>query len=65
MPRALSLEVIATKIIFIRGQRVMLDRDLARLYGVSLRILNQAVKRNIQRFPGDCVPRTHLKGGGV
>ncbi len=53
MPRALSLEVIATKILFIRGQRVMLDRDLARLYGVSIKALNQAVKRNIQRFPND------------
>ena len=37
----------------IRGQQVMLDRDLATLYGVETRTLNQAVKRNIQRFPSD------------
>jgi len=37
----------------IRGQKVMLDRDLADLYGVELRSLNQAVKRNIERFPSD------------
>ena len=34
-----------------RGQQVMLDRDLARLYGVDTRVLNQAVKRNMERFP--------------
>jgi len=37
----------------IRGQKVMLDSDLAALYGVELRSLNQAVKRNIERFPSD------------
>ena len=37
----------------IRGQRVMLDRDLAGLYGVELKVMNQAVKRNIERFPPD------------
>jgi hypothetical protein len=37
----------------IRRQKVMLDRDLADLYGVELRSLNQAVKRNIERFPSD------------
>jgi len=37
----------------IRGQKVMLDRDLAELYGVELRSLNQAVKRNTERFPAD------------
>jgi len=37
----------------IRGRKVMLDRDLAELYGVELRVLNQAVKRNIARFPSD------------
>ena len=37
----------------IRGQKVMLDRDLARLYGVETKVLNQAVKRNIKRFPED------------
>ena len=37
----------------IRGQQVMLDKDLATLYGVEIRTLNQAAKRNIQRFPSD------------
>jgi len=37
----------------IRGQRVMLDRDLAELYGVPTRVLNQAVKRHENRFPAD------------
>ena len=37
----------------IRGQKVMLDRDLAQLYEVEIRVLNQAVKRNIERFPAD------------
>ena len=37
----------------VRGQKVMLDRDLARLYGVETKVLNQAVKRNIKRFPED------------
>ena len=37
----------------IRGQKVMLDRDLAKLYGVETKVLNQAVKRNLKRFPED------------
>ena len=48
-----DLEIIRNKIYEIRGQRVMLDRDLASLYGVETRTLNQAVKRNIERFPED------------
>ncbi len=44
---------IENKILVIRGQQVMLDRDLAELYGVETRVLNQAVKRNIERFPED------------
>ena len=40
-------------IFLIRGKKVMLDRDLALLYGVETKVLNQAVKRNIQRFPED------------
>ena len=44
---------IASKIIFLRREKVMLDRDLARLYGVETRVLKQAVKRNIERFPED------------
>ena len=44
---------IKNKIFTIRGLQVMLDRDLAELYGVETRALNQAVKRNIDRFPSD------------
>ena len=48
-----QLELIQSKIYEIRGQRVMLDFDLAVLYQVETRVLNQAVKRNIKRFPSD------------
>ena len=48
-----SLEPIKRKIYVIRGQRVMLDRDLANMYGVETKALIQAVKRNIRRFPED------------
>jgi hypothetical protein len=47
------LERIEPQILLIRGQRVILDADLAGLYGTSTKSLNQAVKRNIERFPGD------------
>jgi len=46
-------EVIEQKIYLIRGQKVMLDKDLAMLYGVQTKVLNQAVKRNKKRFPSD------------
>lgn len=46
-------EILLTKIHLIRGQKVMVDRDLAELYGVETRSLNQAVRRNIKRFPED------------
>jgi hypothetical protein len=46
-------EVIMSKIYIIRGVKVMLDRDLAKLYEVETRVLNQAVRRNEKRFPGD------------
>ncbi len=49
----LSDELVVNKIYFIRGQKVMLDRDLASLYGVETKRLNEAVKRNIKRFPFD------------
>ncbi len=45
--------IVERKIFLIRGRRVMLDRDLAELYGVETRVLNQAVKRNLNRFPED------------
>jgi len=47
------LERIESRIFVLRGHRVMLDRDLAGLYGVATRVLNQAVKRNKDRFPED------------
>ena len=46
-------EIIEKKIYLIRGTNVMLDKDLAELYGVETRVLIQAVKRNIERFPED------------
>ena len=50
VPKTLRIERV---ILTIRGQRVLLDADLAALYGVSTRVLNQAVKRNQDRFPED------------
>ena len=51
--KAISNEQIERAILFIRGQKVMLDRNLAALYGVSTGSLNRAVKRNPDRFPAD------------
>lgn len=48
-----SVEQIESLILTIRGKQVILDRDLARLYSVETRVLNQAVQRNIERFPED------------
>lgn len=56
MPNAsvrLPDETIEDTILLIRGQRVILDHDLARLYGVTTKVLNQAAKRNLERFPDD------------
>jgi len=47
------IERIEKAIFLIRGEKVMLDRDLAALYEVETRVLNQAVSRNVERFPGD------------
>lgn len=47
------IERIQRCIFLLRGEKVMLDRDLAQLYGVATKVLNQAVKRNIRRFPDD------------
>jgi hypothetical protein len=49
----IPIEQIARSILYLRDQRVMLDYDLAILYGVEARVLNQAVKRNRDRFPDD------------
>ena len=43
--------LVESKIFMIRGKQVMIDRDLAELYGVETKVINQAVKRNIERFP--------------
>ncbi len=48
-----DIEVIKHRIYEVRGLRVMLDRDLAELYGVETKRLNEAVRRNIERFPED------------
>lgn len=53
MPSYLADEVIMTKIFNLREQKIMIDRDLAELYGVLTKNLNKAVKRNIKRFPED------------
>ena len=53
MKELVPVERITSKIYLIRGQKVMLDRDLAELYGVETRVLKQAVKRNLSRFPSD------------
>ncbi len=60
------LELIENKILLIRGRKVMLDRDLAVLYGVKTKALNQAVKRNLERFPKDFMFQlTHLEDQGL
>jgi hypothetical protein len=53
MKALIPVEVIEQRILLIRGQKVILDADLAMLYGVPTRILNQAVRRNLKRFPQD------------
>ena len=53
MSNLIPQEVVENKIYLIRGQKVMLDRDLANLYGVPVKRLNEQVKRNINRFPCD------------
>ena len=48
-----AIEAIASRIFVLRGQRVMLDADLAALYGVTTKRLNEQVRRNLERFPSD------------
>lgn len=48
-----TTDFIATKILYLRGEKVLLDADLALLYGVETKVLKQAVRRNIERFPED------------
>ena len=61
MNNLLPVQNIREKIFMIRGFKVMLDRDLAELYGVEIRVLNQAVRRNIKRFPEDFMFQLTLK----
>jgi hypothetical protein len=58
MGELVSVQTIEQRIIAIRGVRILLDSDLAELYGVETRTLNQAVRRNADRFPEDFVFRT-------
>lgn len=53
MSQLVPSEVIEQRILLIRSQKVLVDRDLAKMYGVPTRRLNEAVKRNIKRFPSD------------
>ncbi len=53
MKTLMPVEAIERRILVIRGQKVMLDSDLAEIYNVPTKVLNQAVKRNIDRFPDD------------
>ena len=53
MAELFPVKRIANKIYLIRNVKVMLDRDLAELYGVETRLLKQAVRRNVERFPSD------------
>ena len=56
-----TIEPIENKILFMRKQRVILDYHLAELYGVSTKALNQAVRRNIDRFPSDFMFQLNFK----
>ena len=53
MSEIIPIEIIEKKIFFMRGHKVMLDSDLAELYGVEVKQLKRQVRRNIKRFPGD------------
>jgi len=64
MTQAVLAKQVERRILLIRGQKVMLDSDLAKLYGVGTKVLNQAVKRNRERFPEDFMFRLTLKEKG-
>ncbi len=53
MDSLVPIELVEKKIYLIHGHKVMIDRELAELYGVETRVLNQAVRRNMKRFPSD------------
>ncbi len=50
-----AVDALSGRIHLVRGQRVMLDADLAELYGVATKVFNQAIKRNLERFPADFI----------
>ncbi len=54
-------EAIVSRIYFVRGQKIMIDRDLAELYGVETKRLKEAVRRNISRFPSDFMFELNIK----
>ncbi len=54
-PSLLPLETITSRILLLRGQKILLDADLAALYGVETRRLNEQVRRNLERFPEDFI----------
>ena len=54
-------EIIENRIFVFRGHKVMIDRDLAELYGVKTMVLNQAVKRNVERFPEGFMFQLNIK----
>ena len=60
-PALLPIGRIENRILVVRGQKVLLDSDLSALYGVETRVLNQAVKRNLERFPADFMFRLSAK----
>ena len=58
---AVALEPIEKLVVTVRGLRVILAEDLGRIYGVPTKVLNQAVKRNLRKFPGDFIFRLTWK----
>ena len=58
---AILVERIEQSILLVRGEKVMLDADLAQLYGVETRVLVQAVRRNLDRFPSDFMFRLSME----
>lgn len=62
--KALTIPV-ESRILVLRGEKVILDRDLAELYGVPVRQLNQAIKRNRERFPADFMFQVTAKENGI
>ncbi|HRU39326.1 MAG TPA: ORF6N domain-containing protein [Candidatus Goldiibacteriota bacterium] len=65
MTSIIPIERIVDRIYFVRGEKVMLDRDLAELYGVETKALKRAVNRNISRFPPDFMIKLGLKESAV